>query len=473
MSGRIARLAARVASGEITAEKRIRASFDRLQTGESGPDRINAFISFDYDGTIAQAMQVDESAVLRAGALAGVPIAIKDNICTIDAPTTCAARIMSNYRSPYDATVVRRLRAAGAVMVGKTNLDEFAMGSSTEYSAFGPTRNPRNLEHVPGGSSGGSAAAVAAGFAEAALGTETSGSVRQPAAFCGVVGVRPTYGRVSRYGVIAFASSLDQVGPIAQNVEDAALLLQVIAGADPFDATTVDVSVPDFRALLGDGVHGLVIGVPREYQPRGIDPAVARACTEAIGLLRERGAIIREMSLPHTALALPAYHAIASIELCSNLGRFDGVRFGARVEGSTPAQLMALSRGRGFGAETKRRILMGTHILQETDPALRIGARRARAMVTKDFDDAWGQGIDLLFTATTHAPAFRLGAELEPYEMYMSDMLTVGAALAGIPAMSIPIGATHGLPIGGQLMAPRWQEPLMFRAAAALESALL
>ncbi len=472
MSARLARLAARVASGEITAEKRIRGTFDRLMTGESGPDRVNAFISFDYDTTVAQAKRVDADPSLRTGVLAGVPIAVKDNICTIDSPTTCAARIMANYRSPYDATVVRRLRAAGAVIMGKTNMDEFALGSSTEHSAFGATRNPRNLEHVPGGSSGGSAAAVAAGFAEASLGTETSGSVRQPASFCGVVGVRPTYGRVSRYGVIAFASTLDQVGPMAQNVEDAALMLQVIAGPDAYDATTVDMEVPDFCAHIGDGLSGLVVGIPREYQPEGMDPAVARSFAEAIGVMRARGATIRDVSLPHTDLALPTYHAIASTELSSNLARFDGVRFGARVDAATPSGMQALTRGRGFGAETKRRILMGTYILSH-DPALLAGAARGRALVTQDFLDVFAAGIDVLFTPTTHAPAFKLGAQLEPYEMYMSDVLTVSAALAGIPAISIPIGASHGLPIGGQFMAAKWAEPLMFRAAAGLESALL
>ena len=452
--------------------------FDRVMTGESGPDRLNAFVSFDYDNAIAQAKRIDTTETLRTGVLAGIPIALKDNICTIDAPTTCAARIMANYRSPYDATVVRRLRDAGAVIIGKTNMDEFAMGSSTEHSAFGPTRNPRDLERVPGGSSGGSAAAVAAGLAEASLGTETSGSVRQPAAFCGVVGVRPTYGRVSRYGVIAFASSLDQVGPIAQNVEDAALMLQVIAGPDPFDATTADVHVPDFCASLEDGVKGLTIGIPAEYQPKGMDAAVARAFEDCVKLLFSLGANIREISMPHTELALPAYHAVASTELSSNLARFDGVRFGARVAPTAAAvpgadaSLEALTRGRGFGAETKRRILLGSYILTHADPALREGARAARALVTRDFDDAFASGCDALFAPTTHAPAFRLGAKLEPYEMYMSDVLTVGAALAGVPAISIPIGLAGHLPIGGQFMTRRWSEPLMFRAARALERAL-
>jgi aspartyl-tRNA(Asn)/glutamyl-tRNA(Gln) amidotransferase subunit A len=469
---RLARLAARVASGETTAEKRTRSMFERVMTGESGPERINAFVSFDYDTSIAQAKRVDAAEHLRNGLLAGVPIALKDNICTVDAPTTCAARIMANYRSPYDATVVRKLRHAGAVIIGKTNMDEFAMGSSTEHSAFGPTRNPRNIDHVPGGSSGGSAAAVAAGFVEASLGTETSGSVRQPAAFCGVVGVRPTYGRVSRYGVIAFASSLDQVGPITQNVSDAALMLQVIAGVDPRDATTSPRPVPDFAYDMEDGIKGLTIGIPREYQPAGMDPSVAASFASTLDVLRSLGATIREISMPHTELALPAYHAIASTELSSNLARFDGVRFGARVTPVEGKRLEAATRGRGFGPETKRRILMGTYILSHADPALRDGAANARALVTRDFDDAFRSGCDVIYAPTTHAPAFRLGARLEPYEMYMSDVLTVGAALAGVPAISIPIGYAGALPIGAQFMAKRWDETTMFRAARSLERAI-
>jgi aspartyl-tRNA(Asn)/glutamyl-tRNA(Gln) amidotransferase subunit A len=446
--------------------------FERLMTGESGPERINAFVSFDYDTSIAHAKRVDATEHLRNGVLAGVPIALKDNICTVDAPTTCAARIMANYRSPYDATVVRRLRDAGAVIIGKTNLDEFALGSSTEHSAFGPTRNPRDLDHVPGGSSGGSAAAVAAGFVEASLGTETSGSVRQPAAFCGVVGVRPTYGRVSRYGVIAFASSLDQVGPITTNVGDAALMLQVIAGTDPRDATTAARPVPDFSETIENGVAGMTIGIPREYQPKGMDAQVAASFAATVELLRSLGATVREITMPHTALALPAYHAIASTELSSNLARFDGVRFGARVTPPDGKNVEGLTRGRGFGPETKRRILMGTYLLSHADPALRHGAARARALVTQDFDDAFDSGCDVIYAPTTHAPAFRLGAQLEPYEMYMSDILTVGAALAGVPAISVPIGYAGRLPIGAQFMARRWDESTMFRAARALERAV-
>jgi aspartyl-tRNA(Asn)/glutamyl-tRNA(Gln) amidotransferase subunit A len=471
MSGRLARLARRVANGEITAEKRTQATFERLMTGESGPGRINAFISFDYNTSIEQARRVDTTESLRNAPLAGVPIALKDNICTIDAPTTCAARIMANYRSPYDATVVRKLRAAGAVIIGKTNMDEFAMGSSTEHSAFGPTRNPRDIDHVPGGSSGGSAAAVAANFAEASLGTETSGSVRQPAAFCGVVGLRPTYGRVSRYGVIAFASSLDQVGPITQNVGDSAHMLQVLAGADPYDATTAAIPVPNFSAGISEPITGLVIGIPSEYQPAGMDANVLASFHASVELLRGLGAEIRIVSLPHTEFALPAYHAIASSELSSNLARFDGIRFGARVD-NAGQHIESITRGRGFGAETKRRILMGTYILSEADPSLRAGAQAARRLVSSDFDAAFNAGCNVLFAPTTHAPAFRLGAQLEPYEMYMSDVLTVGAALAGIPAISLPIGTAGTLPIGAQVMAPRWQEGVMFRVAAALERAL-
>jgi aspartyl-tRNA(Asn)/glutamyl-tRNA(Gln) amidotransferase subunit A len=470
-----AAIAAAVNAREASAADVVRASMTRVVNGESGPARANAFISFDYDRAVAQALHVDAAVARSTLPLAGVPIAIKDNICTVDMPTTCGSRILAGYRSPFDATVVRRLRAAGAVIVGKTNLDEFAMGSSTENSAFGVTHNPHDRTRVAGGSSGGSAAATARDMVPVALGSETGGSVRQPAAFCGVVGIKPSYGRVSRYGLVAFASSLDQVGVFGQNVADAARVLGVIAGADPFDASTAQLPVPDLAAALTNAVRGLVVGVPQEYFPSELDAGVAAACHEALERLRALGAIVRSVSLPHTRFAVPTYYVIAPAEASSNLSRFDGVRYGVRATAArTALDVYVRSRSACFGAEVKRRIMLGTYALSAGYYDEYYGtAQRVRTRIREDFDRVFATGVDVLFTPTTPTPAFRIGEKTaDPYAMYLSDIFTVTANLAALPAISLPIGSVAGLPVGGQFLAPRWGEAVMIGAAAALERSL-
>lgn len=494
----IAELARAVATGSVAAVDVARSAMAAIVNGESGPERLNAFVSFDYEAAITQAQNTDAHAAARidtpAGsdpesALAGVPIAIKDNICTFGLPTTCGSRLLADYRSPYEATAVRRLREAGAIIVGKTNLDEFAMGSSTENSAFGAAHNPRDSARVPGGSSGGSAAAVAAGFVPAALGSETGGSVRQPAAFCGVVGIKPSYGRVSRYGLVAFASSLDQVGVFATTVSDAALLLRTIAGGDPLDATCSSSQVPDYveaalaahaatyvgavvKSAVAGPLAGIVVGVPAEYFPSDLDADVRAACNAALDRLRSLGATLRQVSLPHTRYAVPTYYVLATAEASSNLARFDGVRYGARAPDATSTlDVYERSRSLGFGGEVKRRIMLGTFALSAGYHDEYYGtAQRVRTLIARDFDAVFRDGVHVLFTPTTPTPAFRIGEKTtDPYEMYLSDIFTVTANLAALPALSLPIGTTHGLPIGGQLLAPRWDEPVMIAAAAALE----
>lgn len=473
------------ATGEVTAVEAVRSCMTAIVRGESGAGSLNAFISYDRDAALEQAQRADgEAGKGRTLPLRGVPIAIKDNICTIDLPTTCASRMLAGYQSAYDATVVRRLRAAGAVIVGKTNLDEFAMGSSTETSAFGPARNPHDTTRVPGGSSGGSAAAVAAGMVPAALGSDTGGSVRQPAAFCGVVGLRPTWGRVSRYGLVAFASSIDQVGVLARNVADAAVLLDVISGSDPLDSTCAP-SPPagaGSAAASGhttDGPPGtefradarpVSIGVPREYFDRDIDEGVRAACERTLDLLREAGCTVRHVSLPHTAWGVPAYSVLSAAEASTNLARFDGVRFGGRGSGS---DVYAAARSAGFGAEVRRRIMLGTFVLSGgRNERYHADAQRARELIAADFADVFAAGIDVLFTPTTPAPAFPLGGRGDPYEMYAEDVFTAPASLAGLPAMSVPIGTAAGLPVGGQVIAPHWREDVMIGVAARIERAL-
>jgi aspartyl-tRNA(Asn)/glutamyl-tRNA(Gln) amidotransferase subunit A len=407
------------------------------------------------------------------GPLGGVPIVVKDNIATTGLPTTCGSRILEGYRSPFEATAVRRLREAGAVIIAKSNMDEFAMGSSTENSAYGPALNPIDPSRVPGGSSGGSAGAVASGIVRIALGSETGGSVRQPAAFCGVVGVKPTYGRVSRFGLVAFASSLDQIGVFGKTVSDAALGLQVIAGADRNDSTVSNTPVPDYVASTAGAVQGLVIGWPKEYFPAQLDPAIRSLCERARDRLKALGATIREVSLPHTELAIPVYYIIAPAEASSNLARFDGVRFGARVEADGLRGMYEATRSRGFGPEVTRRILLGTYVLSAGyyDAYYR-RAQQVRGLITKDFSDVFANGVDLLFTPTAPTPAFKIGAISDPYEMYLSDIFTATANLAGVPAMSVPIGRASSLPVGGQLIAQHFGEAKMFAAAAALERSL-
>ncbi len=407
------------------------------------------------------------------GPLAGVPVALKDNLCTRGIPTTCSSRILEGWRPPYDATVVARVRAAGAVVVGKTNMDEFAMGSSTENSAFGPTRNPHDPSRVPGGSSGGSAAAVAAGFASLALGSDTGGSIRQPAALCGVVGVKPTYGLVSRYGLVAFASSLDQVGPFAGSVADAALLLDVIAGHDPADSTSVPRPAPSCSAVLGDGVEGLRIGVVRELL-EGIDPEVAARVSAAAAALDAAGAKVEEVGVPATTLALSAYYVLATAEASSNLARYDGARYGLRVAGDDVTAMYGATRAAGFGAEVKRRIMLGTYALSAGYYDAYYGqAQRARTLIIRAFDVAYAS-YDLLLAPVTPTTAFPLGAKTaDPLTMYLSDVCTIPSNLAGHPAISVPYGlGAGGLPIGVQILAPALAETTMFRAAAALERSL-
>jgi len=452
------------------------AAFDRADDVGAGRESLNIFTSTDRDRATehAKSLAAHMGLAEAPGNLAGVPVAVKDNIATLHTPTTCGSRILEGYVSPYEATVVRRLHANGAVIIGKTNMDEFAMGSSTENSAYGPTRNPVDIRRVPGGSSGGSAAAVAAGIVRLALGSETGGSVRQPASFCGVVGVKPTYGRVSRYGLVAFGSSLDQVGVLGRTVEDAAIGLEVIAGCDPLDATTADVPVPRYELEKKAGLKGLVIGKPREYFPEGLDPRVAHECERALDAFRELGAVVRDVSLPHTSYSIPVYYIVAPAEASSNLARFDGVRYGLRVMSERGlGGMYEETRARGFGPEVIRRVLLGTYVLSAGYyDAYYKKAQSVRTLIAQDFRDVFASGVDVLFTPTTPTPAFELGAVKDPYEMYLSDIFTAGANLAGVPAISIPVGAAAGLPIGGQIIAPHFGESVMFRSAFALERAL-
>lgn len=452
---------------------------ERATDARFGRDGLNIVVATNHESSIANAERV-ALAYGRGDAMSlpGVAIAVKDNIATLDMPTTCGSRILAGYVSPYEATAITKLRANGAIVVAKTNMDEFAMGSSTETSAYGPTHNPVDPERSPGGSSGGSAAAVAAGITDISLGSETGGSVRQPAAFCGVVGVKPTYGRISRFGLVAFGSSLDQIGVFARSVRDAAVATYTMAGSDPNDSTSASVPVPSMpepvEAYRGRTLDGVTIGIPREYFPKSLDSDVRARCDVAIEVMRGLGAKIVDVSLPHTELAIPVYYIIAPAEASSNLARFDGVRYGRRAGDVSDLRAMyELTRSRGFGAEVKRRILIGTYVLSHGYyDAYYKKAQSVRALITRDFDSVFASGVDALFTPTTPTPAFRIGAVTDPYEMYMSDIFTVTANLAGIPAMSLPIGRVDGLPIGGQIMARHFDEPRMFHVAAALEAAL-
>jgi len=407
------------------------------------------------------------------GPLDGVPIALKDVLCTRGIPSTCGSRILERFVPPYDATVVARLYAAGAVLLGKLNMDEFAMGSSTEHSAFFTTHNPWDLARVPGGSSGGAAAAVAADMAALTLGTDTGGSIRQPAAFSGVLGMKPTYGRVSRYGLIAFASSLDQIGPFAKDAEDAALMLQVIAGVDPMDSTSVDVPVPDYRATLGQGIEGLRLGVPAEYFIDGMDPEVERAVRTGIATLERLGAHTEPVSLPHTEYGLAAYYVIAPAEASSNLARYDGVKYGLRASAARDLiDMYSKTRAAGFGTEVKRRIMLGTYALSAGYYDAYYGqAQKVRTLVRRDFEQAF-QRVDLIVAPTTPGVAFKMGEKEDPIQMYLNDIFTIPVNLAGLPGVSIPGGFTQtGLPIGLQLIGRAFDEATLLRVAHAHEQA--
>ncbi len=472
--GSVAGIAAAVRSGEISARSVLQSSLERVADLEAD---LHCFNAITAEKAMADADAVDRlvGSGLDPGPLAGVPVALKDNLCTEGIPTTCSSRILAGWMPPYDATVVSRLRCAGAVPVGKTNLDEFAMGSSNENSGFHPVHNPRDRSRVPGGSSGGSAAVIAAGTAVASIGSDTGGSIRQPAAFCGVVGLKPTYGRVSRYGLIAFASSLDHVGPFGKSVKDTALMLQQMAGREPLDSTSADVPVPNYLDQIGQPVRGLRIGVPEEYFGEGLDPEVRSAVEAGIQELAKAGCEIVPISLPYSKYAIPTYYVVATAEASSNLARYDGVRYGVRArEGKTLAEMYRRTRDAGFGAEVKRRIMLGTYVLSAGYyDAYYLKAQRVRRLLASDFDRAFTK-VDAIVTPTTPTPAFKLGEKMDdPLAMYLADIFTVTANLAGIPGMSIPCGKSReGLPIGMQILGKHFDEPMVLRVGHAVEHAM-
>jgi aspartyl-tRNA(Asn)/glutamyl-tRNA(Gln) amidotransferase subunit A len=478
MLGSVTDIADRVQRGETTAEAQTEAALAAIAAAN---DELGAFLHVAGEAARLQARAVDAKRARgeSLGPLAGVPIAIKDAICTRGLPSTAASRILSGYVPPYDAAVIERLRAADAIIVGKTNMDEFAMGSSNENSAFGAAKNPWDPTRTPGGSSGGSAAAVAARMASCALGSDTGGSIRQPAAFTGTVGIKPTYGRVSRYGLIAFASSLDQIGPLSTDVRSAARVLSVISGHDPRDSTSLDVPVDDFEAACGRSVRGLSIGVPDEYFAEGLDADVGASVRAAISELEKEGCVVRPVRLPHTRFAVATYYVLATAEASSNLARFDGVRYGLRVD--EPAQpgsrrdlraMYGAPRNAGFGAEVKRRILLGTFVLSAGYyDAYYLKAQKVRTLVRQDFDRAL-RDVDIICSPTSPTPAFPLGERTrDPLSMYLGDVYTLPASLAGIPAMSVPCAPTAaGLPVGLQLMGRPLGEATMLSVAAAWEA---
>ncbi|MBI5368744.1 MAG: Asp-tRNA(Asn)/Glu-tRNA(Gln) amidotransferase subunit GatA [Planctomycetes bacterium] len=464
-------LRAAIVARRLSAREAAEAHFARMERVEP---QVKAYLTTCREPALAAADAID-ARIARGesvGPLAGVPVALKDNLCTRGVRTTCSSRILEHFVPTYDATAVERLRAAGAVTLGKTNLDEFAMGSSTENSAYGPSLNPWDVTRVPGGSSGGSAAAVAAGTAVAALGSDTGGSIRQPAALCGIVGLKPTYGRVSRFGLVAFASSLDQIGPLTRDVRDSALMLQAIAGPDPHDSTSAAADVPDFARDLEAGVKGLRLGIPKEYFAPGTDPEITRAVEAAIDVLRRAGAEVRAVSLPHTDYGIAAYYVVAPAEASSNLARYDGVRYGLRAgaEGGLLAMYKE-SRRRGFGREVARRIMLGTFALSSGYyDAYYNQALRVRRLIKRDFDNAFAE-VDVVVCPTSPIPAFKVGEKAaDPLQMYLADVFTVCLNMAGLPGISIPCGFTSGnLPIGLQLIGRPFDEPTVLRAARAYE----
>lgn len=459
-----------IKQGELSAVEATRFFLDRIAASS---ESLGAFLYIDGEGALAQAAQIDQqrAAGQALGKLAGVPIALKDNLCTRGLPTTCASRILQGYIPPYDAHVVEALRKAGAIIIGKTNMDEFAMGSSNENSAFFPVRNPWNLEHVPGGSSGGAAAATAASMVAGAFGSDTGGSVRQPGSFCGVVAVKPTYGRVSRYGLIAFASSLDQVGPFARDTTDAARLLGVISGHDARDATSVQRTVDDYEAACGQDIKGTRIGVLTESLAKGLDGQVLDAVGAALEVLKKKGCEIVEVALPHAKYAVAVYYLVATAEASSNLARFDGMRYGLRVSADDLRSTYERSRGQGFGPEVKRRIMLGTYALSAGYyDAYYLKAQKVRTLIRKDYQDAFAT-CDMVLTPTSPTAAFKFSERVsDPLAMYLEDIFTLPPSLAGLPAMNVPCGFSRGgLPLGMQLCGPAFSEARLLSVAHAYE----
>ena len=461
----------RIAAGEITAQRLVDQMLTRIQNLDR---EICAFLDVDGEGAREAAAEIDRKREAKEplGPLGGVPISLKDMIVTKGLATTAGSKMLQGWLPPYDAHVVDKLRAAGAIILGKVNCDEFGMGSSTERSAYKKTRNPWNPAHVPGGSSGGSAAAVAAGLSTGSLGTDTGGSIRQPAAFCGVVGIKPTYGRVSRWGIVAFASSLDQVGPIARSVADAAAILEAISGFDPRDSTSLEAPVPPFAAMAASPAKGIKVGLPREYFEGAIDDSVRAALAKAVDALKAAGATVTDVSLPHTSLALATYYLIAPSEAASNLSRYDGIRFGKRADATDLLELYRRTRGEGFGPEVKRRIMLGTYALRSGYyEAYYKKAQQVRALIKHDFDQVFAS-VDCVLTPTTPTPAFRFNAKQTPLEMYLGDVFTLSCNLAGLPGISVPCGLAGDLPIGAQLLGKPLDEGTLLRAAAAIEAAV-
>ncbi len=459
-----------LAKRQISAEELCRAFFERIDSVE---EKLKAYVTLTRENALEQAREIDRRIAggEQISPLGGIPVAVKDNLCTEGVRTTCSSKILYNFVPPYSATVIKKLNAAGAVILGKTNMDEFAMGSSTENSGFFPTNNPWDPERVPGGSSGGSAVAVAAGEAAAALGSDTGGSIRQPAALCGVVGLKPTYGAVSRFGLVAFASSLDQIGPLTRDVTDCALVMNVIAGHDPLDSTSAPGQAPDYTGYLKNDVRGLKIGVPKEYMGEGISPAVKQVIERALATLATLGAEIEETSLPHSEYALPAYYLIAPAEASSNLARYDGVRYGYRAEGAADVvEMFMRTRSLGFGPEVKRRIMLGTYALSAGYyDAYYLKALKVRTLIKQDFDRAFAR-YDVLLSPTTPSPAFKKGEKMaDPLQMYMSDICTLAVNLAGLPGISVPAGFVDGLPVGMQLIGKPFDEGTLLRVAYTFE----
>jgi aspartyl-tRNA(Asn)/glutamyl-tRNA(Gln) amidotransferase subunit A len=453
---------------EISAVDLTQSHLDRIERDD---EQIGAYLHVMRDVALAQAHEADRRiAASESSPMTGIPVALKDVLCTHDAPTTAASRILENFRPPYDATVVKRLRQQGAVFLGKANTDEFAMGSSNENSAFKPVHNPWDLSRVPGGSSGGPSAAVAARLAMVSLGSDTGGSIRQPAGFCGVVGLKPTYGRVSRLGLLAFASSLDQIGPFARTVEDAAITLQAVSGHDPLDSTSYPTPVPEFRDALTGDIRGMKIGVAREYRVNGMEQGVADAVDTAIARLASLGAEIVDVELPHTEYALPTYYITAPAEASANLARYDGVKYGLALEAATLRETYERTRGEGFGAEVKRRIMLGTYALSSGYyDAYYVKAQKVRTLIKQDFERAWDT-VDAIVAPTSPTVAFAMGARTEdPYQMYLADVFTIPANMAGIPGIAVPCGFSDGLPVSLQVLGPAFAESTILRIAHAYE----